>query len=103
MVGKGVELVACQHFGDRDSRPMNAFSATPYWATPTLFAREDSVEAAWQIVDPILKNPTPVHEYEPNTWGPAEADRIIAGDGGWHNPTPMEPLDDAVRESCISS
>ena len=101
MVGKGVELVACQHFGDEMS-PYERLLSDAIRGDATLFAREDSVEAAWQIVDPILKNPTPVHEYEPDTWGPAEADRIIAGDGGWHNPTPMEPLDDAVRESCVS-
>ena len=102
MVGKGVELVACQHFGDEMS-PYERLLSDAVRGDATLFAREDSVEAAWQIVDPILKNPTPVHEYEPDTWGPAEADRIIAGDGGWHNPTPMEPLDDVVRESCVSS
>ena len=38
----------------------------------TLFAREDYVEEAWRIVDPVLKAGTPVHEYEPKTWGPAE-------------------------------
>jgi glucose-6-phosphate 1-dehydrogenase len=32
----------------------------------------------------------PVHEYESNTWGPAEADQIVAGDGGWHNPEPVQ-------------
>jgi glucose-6-phosphate 1-dehydrogenase len=51
-----------------------------------LFVREDAVEAAWRVVDPVLGNRTPVHEYEPNTWGPAEADQIIVADGGWHNP-----------------
>jgi len=101
MVGKGVELVACQHFGDELS-PYERLLSDAIRGDATLFAREDSVEAAWQIVDPILKEPTPVHEYEPSTWGPAEADRIIAGDGGWHNPTAMEPMDDAVRESCVS-
>lgn len=45
------------------------------------------VEAAWNVVGPILDDTTPVHEYDPHTWGPAEADGIIAGDGGWHNPT----------------
>ena len=44
----------------------------------TLFAREDYVEEAWRIVDPVLKAGTPVHEYEPNTWGPSQADRIMA-------------------------
>ena len=51
-----------------------------------LFAREDAVEAAWAAVEPILGNVTPVHEYEPGTWGPAEADRLTADVGGWHNP-----------------
>jgi glucose-6-phosphate 1-dehydrogenase len=41
------------------------------------------------VVDPVLGTVTPVHEYEPQTWGPAEADRIIAHDGGWRNPTPV--------------
>jgi len=102
MAGKGVELVACQHFGEELS-PYERLLSDAIRGDATLFAREDSVEAAWQIVDPILKYPTPVHQYEPNTWGPAEADRIIAGDGGWHNPTSMEPLDDAVRGICDSS
>ena len=53
-----------------------------------LFAREDAVEAAWRVVDPILGNATPVYEYEPGTWGPAEADRLAADIGGWHDPRP---------------
>ena len=51
---------------------------------PTLFAREDAVEAAWAIVDPILHATTPVHEYEPGAWGPPEADALTAEIGGWH-------------------
>jgi glucose-6-phosphate 1-dehydrogenase len=54
----------------------------------TLFGRQDSVEAAWAIVDPVLGTATPVHPYEPGTWGPAEADRIIAPHGGWRCPEP---------------
>lgn len=56
---------------------------------PSLFVREDTIEAAWSVVDPVLDGAVPVYEYEPNTWGPAEADRIITNDGGWHNPLPM--------------
>ena len=52
-----------------------------------LFAREDAIEAAWNVVDPILETGSPVIEYEPGTWGPAEADRLAADIGGWHNPT----------------
>ena len=51
----------------------------------TLFAREDYVEEAWRIVDPVLKAGTPVHEYEPKTWGPPEAEKI-APPAGWQNP-----------------
>ena len=46
---------------------------------PSFFAREDGVQAAWKIVDPILDDATPVHPYEPGTWGPAEADALIEG------------------------
>src|SRR5262249_6596781 len=52
----------------------------------TLFAREDYVEEAWRIVDPVLKARTPVYEYEANTWGPLEVERV-SPPGGWSNPT----------------
>jgi len=55
----------------------------------TLFAREDYVEEAWRIVDPALKAGTPIYEYEPHTWGPAEADRLTPP-GGWRNPAATE-------------
>jgi len=51
----------------------------------TLFAREDYVEEAWRIVDPVLREGTPIYDYEVNTWGPRETDRVTP-DGGWHNP-----------------
>jgi glucose-6-phosphate 1-dehydrogenase len=53
---------------------------------PSLFARQDAVEASWAIVDPMLHMPTPLFEYEPGSWGPAEADRLVADAGGWHCP-----------------
>src|SRR4029078_1115754 len=57
----------------------------------TLFVREDAVEAAWRVVDPVLGNKTLVHEYEPNTWGPPGADQIGANGSGWHTPEPVAP------------
>ena len=51
-----------------------------------LFVREDAVEAAWAIVDPILANATALHSYQPGSWGPSEADRLAQDVGGWHNP-----------------
>jgi glucose-6-phosphate 1-dehydrogenase len=51
------------------------------------FARQDYVEEAWRIVDPVLDNKTPIRMYDPGTWGPPEADKLIASDGGWTEPT----------------
>src|SRR5947208_15073850 len=51
-----------------------------------LFVREDAVEAAWAIVDPIPGNATALHQYEPGSWRPREADRLAPDGGRWHNP-----------------
>jgi glucose-6-phosphate 1-dehydrogenase len=53
----------------------------------TLFARQDVVEAAWAIVDPVLHDPSALHEYEPGTWGPPQGDRLAADVGGWNTPS----------------
>ena len=60
---------------------------------PTLFAREDYVEEAWRIVDPVLKAGTPIHEYENGVWGPAEVDGQVLPPGGWHNPSATDQED----------
>ena len=53
----------------------------------TLFARQDVVEAAWAIVHPVIDGPrSPLYDYEPGTWGPIEADRLLAAVGGWNTP-----------------
>lgn len=52
-----------------------------------LFTREDAVEAAWKVVDPVLDMTSPVYPYKPGSWGPKQADTLIAADGSWHNPT----------------
>jgi glucose-6-phosphate 1-dehydrogenase len=52
-----------------------------------LFTREDAVEAAWEVVDQVIKHHPRVRPYKRGTWGPKQADALIAGDGGWHNPT----------------
>jgi len=51
----------------------------------SLFAREDYVEEAWRIVEPVLKKNTPIYQYSPNTWGPDEVERVTPP-GGWQNP-----------------
>jgi glucose-6-phosphate 1-dehydrogenase len=53
---------------------------------PSLFAREDLVEAQWRIVEPVLGNATPLSFYEPGSWGPPEADRLLSEGDEWHNP-----------------
>ncbi len=53
-----------------------------------LFGREDVVDAQWRIVDPVLADPPPCHEYEPGSWGPEAADALIGAYGSWHNPFP---------------
>ncbi|MGI9032745.1 MAG: glucose-6-phosphate dehydrogenase [Acidimicrobiales bacterium] len=50
------------------------------------FAREDQVEQAWRVVDPVLRRPGPVHLYRRGSWGPSEADRLVDKEGGWHDP-----------------
>lgn len=52
----------------------------------SLFGRQDSIEAQWRVVDPILDAVTPLHLYEPDTWGPAEAERLVAAYAGWYQP-----------------
>ena len=58
----------------------------------TLFARQDYVEEAWRIVDPVLNAATPAYEYDIGSWGPAEAEKI-APPGGWHNPAESDRED----------
>ena len=55
-----------------------------------LFTREDAVEAAWSVVDPVLKKHQRVLPFIRHSWGPKEADAIIASNGSWHNPKPEE-------------
>jgi len=55
-----------------------------------LFIREDAVEAAWAVVDPVLSDHHKAHRYKPGSWGPKQADALIAADGSWHNPIPVE-------------
>lgn len=87
MSGENVELVARHKPSGDEMAPYERLLSDAMRGDPSLFVREDAIEAAWNVVDPVLNGEVPVYEYEPNTWGPAEADQIIAGDGGWHDPT----------------
>ncbi len=85
LVGERVELVRRHCSGD-EMEPYERLLGDAMKGEGALFARRDGVEAAWRIVQPILETPIALHEYEPNTWGPREADRLI--EGNWHNPQP---------------
>jgi glucose-6-phosphate 1-dehydrogenase len=89
MVGERVELVA-HHQPPDEMEPYERLLGDAANGDATLFAREDSVEAAWRVVDPILGDTTPPFEYEANTWGPPEAARALTPAGGWHNPKAKE-------------
>jgi glucose-6-phosphate 1-dehydrogenase len=90
MRGEDVELVAARHSAE-EMAPYERLLADALRGEEMLFVREDAVEAAWRIVDPILGSVTPVQEYAQDTWGPPEADQLIVDDGGWHNPAPDVP------------
>lgn len=88
MVGEHVELIAHHHRGD-EMLAYERLLGDAMNGDPTLFAREDAVEAAWRVVDPVLDGATPVTVYDCNTWGPPAADQLIKEYGGWHNPKLM--------------
>ncbi|MFN8497366.1 MAG: glucose-6-phosphate dehydrogenase [Anaerolineae bacterium] len=98
MKGEWVELVAV-HQPPRQMTPYERLLGDALRGDPTLFTRQDAVEAAWEVVQPALDHPTPVHEYEPGTWGPSDAADMMEGHGGWHNPAatalPPKPSDEA--------
>jgi glucose-6-phosphate 1-dehydrogenase len=73
-----------EHFG-RES-PYERLLRDAMNGEGALFTREDAVEAAWKVVEPVLKNHYPVIPYERGSWGPRAADQLIAPDGWWHNP-----------------
>jgi glucose-6-phosphate 1-dehydrogenase len=85
LAGQAAEMVASRYpsAGEMDAYERVLTAAMEGDATP--FARQDYVEEAWRIVDPALAMNTPVHSYEPNTWGPNEVAGVTPP-GGWHNP-----------------
>lgn len=87
MRGEPVELVARRSPASEDL-PYERLLGDAIAGDTSLFTRDDSVEAAWCVVEPILHNPPPVTEYEAGTWGPPAAAKVIAGDEGWHDPQP---------------
>jgi glucose-6-phosphate 1-dehydrogenase len=86
MTAMKVELTAVENVAGEEVDAYERLLGDAMRGDALLFVREDVVEAAWAIVEPILGNVTPVHEYAPGTWGPEEAEELASVIGGWHNP-----------------
>lgn len=86
MVGEPTELLVASDFAELMS-PYERLLGDALAGDPTLFASQAEVEAQWRVVDPVLKQPPPLHLYEPGTWGPPDADRLVANLGGWRAPS----------------
>jgi len=86
MAGRATELMVCDNPRDAGMDAYERLLHDAMKGDATLFAREDSVEQAWRIVDPVLKAATPAFEYVPGEWGPKEAAQICAGLDCWHDP-----------------
>ena len=84
---ESVELLASHHPGADEMDAYERVLGDAMAGDASLFAREDYVEEAWRIVDPVLKAGTPVYGYEPSSWGPREVEERVLPVGGWHNPT----------------
>jgi glucose-6-phosphate 1-dehydrogenase len=84
-VGQTVELVASRHAGANERDAYERVLSDALIGDRTLFAREDYAEEAWRIVDPVLSAATPIHFYQPGTWGPPEA-AAVSPPGGWLDP-----------------
>jgi glucose-6-phosphate 1-dehydrogenase len=83
---QAVEMVASHHPSPDEMDAYEKVLGDAMDGNPTLFARQDYVEEAWRIVDPVLKASAEIYEYEPSTWGPAEAAQKIAPASGWYDP-----------------
>ena len=86
MRGRPVELSVVERPAQGRMDPYERLLGDAMAGDATLFARQDVVEAAWAIVDPVLHGPSPMYEYAPGTWGPQEAERLVARVGGWNTP-----------------
>ncbi|MEZ4413905.1 MAG: glucose-6-phosphate dehydrogenase [Gemmatimonadales bacterium] len=85
LVTEPTELVVT-HASKDDLSPYERLLDDAMDGDPMLFAREDSVEAAWAVVENVLGDVTPAHQYEPGSWGPAAAMSLAEDVGGWHDP-----------------
>ena len=86
--GEADELVLNYHPADQLMAPYERLLGDAMRGDPTLFARQDGIEAAWRVVDPVLGDVVALDEYKRGSGGPADAERLAAGVGGWRTPLP---------------
>jgi glucose-6-phosphate 1-dehydrogenase len=87
LTGRAAELLAVREDAKSDTDPYERLLGEAMQGDAGLFARQDVVEAAWAIVDPLIAAPAPTPVvYEPGSWGPREADALVADIGGWNTP-----------------
>jgi glucose-6-phosphate 1-dehydrogenase len=93
-----VEMVASRHPGAQEMDAYERVLGDAITGDSTIFAREDYVEEAWRIVDPVLTADVPVHEYEKGVWGPKEVEPRVLPPGGWHDPEATDAEDFRVTK-----
>jgi len=86
MVGRQIELLACDP-SKHEMKPYERLLSDAMSGEHDLFSREDGIEAAWRVVDPVLRSKAKVHPYEPGTWGPKQACEAIVPPHGWVDPS----------------
>ncbi|HEX5412437.1 MAG TPA: glucose-6-phosphate dehydrogenase [Terriglobia bacterium] len=90
MKGEMVEMVASHHARPEEMEAYERVLVDAMAGDASHFAREDYVEEAWRIVDPVLKDGTPLYEYQKGTWGPGEVAQKVLPPAGWHDPVREE-------------
>jgi glucose-6-phosphate 1-dehydrogenase len=93
LVGETVEMIASRRPRPEEMEAYERVLGDAMAGDTILFARQDYVEEAWRIVDPVLKASTPIFEYDKGTWGPNEVDQKVSPPGGWHNPVATDVED----------
>ena len=94
---RSVEMIASRHARPEEMEAYARVLSDAMAGDASLFARQDYVEEAWRIVDPVLNAETPVYPYEPHTWGPAEVEGNVVPEGGWHPSVPDDAPEDFLH------
>lgn len=84
--GKDIELLVSRDPGGEEAGPYEHLLTEAMAGHSLLFTREDGVEAAWRVVEPVLDAVTPIYEYQPGTWGPEESNKLLADRDDWYEP-----------------